>query len=153
MSTRRNRGMIDVGSKKETRRSARAAAFVNLNKEIVKKIKGGDMPKGDVLENARIAGILAAKNTAGLIPLCHNIGLEYAAIDFKFAEDGIFIESSIKATGKTGVEMEAMAASAAAALTIYDMCKMFTKRIEIRDICLIEKRGGRSGTYIRKGRR
>lgn len=149
----RNKGMIDVGGKKETRRLARATAIVKLDKKIIKKIKKGDMPKGDVLENARVAGILAAKNTAGLIPLCHNIGLEYAGIDFEFAEDGIFIESLIKATGKTGVEMEAMVAVAAAALTIYDMCKMFTKSIEIRDICLIEKRGGKSGTYIRENRK
>lgn len=144
------RGMIDISAKRKTKRSARAMAYVQLNKEIIKKIKDGDMPKGDVLENARLAGILAAKNTAGLIPLCHNIGLEYAGIDFKFVDNGISVESLIKTTGKTGVEMEAMTASAVAALTIYDMCKMFTKSIEIRDICLIEKRGGESGTYIRR---
>jgi len=145
----KNRGMIDVSAKRKTRRLARAIAFVNLNKKIVKKIKDGNMPKGDVLENARLAGILAAKNTSGLIPLCHNIGLEYAGIDFKFVKGGISAESLIITTAKTGIEMEAMTAVTVAALTIYDMCKMFTKSIKIHDIYLIEKRGGKSGTYIR----
>jgi len=143
-------GMVDIGAKKNTKRLARAAAFVRLNKEVSERIKNNDMPKGNVLENARIAGILAAKNTAGLIPLCHNIELEYAGIKFRFVDGGIAIESLIKATGRTGVEMEAIIASAIAAITIYDMCKMFTKSIEIQDICLLEKSGGKSGTYIRK---
>lgn len=149
----KNGGMIDIGAKKETKRLARASAFVSLSKEIAGKIKNNNMPKGNVLENARIAGILAAKNTAGLIPLCHNIGLEYAGVHFKFVNGGIVIESLIRATGRTGVEMEAIIAVSIAAITIYDMCKMFTKRIEIQDIYLMEKRGGKSGTYIRKGRR
>lgn len=147
------KGMIDVGNKRKTRRMARAQAFVMLNKEIIKRIKNNDTPKGNVLEDARVAGILACKNTALLIPLCHNIELEYAGVDFKFTDDGLIIESLIKSTGKTGVEMEAMVASTVAALTIYDMCKMFAKSIEIQDVCLIEKRGGKSGAYIRKGRR
>ncbi len=146
----RMKGMIDVGNKGKTRRIARAQAFIKLDKEIIKRIKGEDMPKGNVLEDARIAGILACKNTAGLIPLCHNLELEYAGIDFKFTQEGIIAESLIKSTGKTGVEMEAMVASAVAALTIYDMCKMFSKDIEIGNIILIEKRGGKSGIYRRE---
>lgn len=142
--------MIDVGAKRKTKRMARARCFVRLNKEIVKKIESGGMPKGDVLEDARVAAIMASKKTADIIPLCHNIELEYAGVDFEFAPEGITVESSIRATGKTGVEMEAMVACAAAALTIYDMCKMFSKSIEIRNICLLEKKGGKSGHYIKK---
>lgn len=146
----KNRGMVDIGDKKRTKRSARAVAFVCLNKEIAERIKNNNMPKGNVLENARIAGILAAKNTAGLIPLCHNIELGYVGVNFKFVNGGIVIESLIRATGKTGVEMEAIVASTIAAITIYDMCKMFSKSIEIQDIYLLEKRGGKSGIYKRK---
>lgn len=141
--------MIDVGNKNKTRRLAKAQAFVKLDKKIIEKIKNNEIPKGNVLECARIAGILAAKNTPSLIPLCHNIELEYAGADFKFTDTGIIIESLIKSTGKTGVEMEAMVACSAAALTIYDMCKMFSKSITIESIYLLEKKGGRSGHYIR----
>jgi len=143
-------GMIDVGNKLTTKRLARAQAFVRLDKDIIQKIQDGLLPKGNVLENARSAAIFAAKNTAGLIPLCHNIELEYAGVDFLLKEDGIEVESLIKATGKTGVEMEAMVACSAASLTIYDMCKMFSKDIEIEKIILLEKRGGKSGIYKRK---
>lgn len=146
----RIKGMIDVGKKRKTRRMARAQAFVRLNKEIIERIKNNDMPKGQVLEDARVAGILACKNTALLIPLCHNIELEYAGIDFRFTNDGIIIESLIKSTGKTGVEMEAIIACSVAAITIYDMCKMFSKSIEIKNVYLLEKKGGRSGHYLRK---
>lgn len=142
-------GMIDVGIKKKTKRLARARAFVRLNQDIVLMIKNNVMPKGNVLENARTAGIMAAKNTAGLIPLCHNIELEYAGLDFLLKKDGIVIESLISTTGKTGVEMEAMVACSVASLTIYDMCKMFSKDIEIEKVFLLEKRGGRSGLYRR----
>lgn len=144
-------GMIDVGAKRKTKRQARAQAFVKLNKEIIERIKNQKMPKGNVLENARVAAILAAKRTSCFIPLCHNIELEYAGVDFLIKEDGILIKSLIKSTGKTGVEMEAMVACSVAALAIYDMCKMFSKSIEIKNIYLLEKRGGKSGTYIRKG--
>ncbi|MFH1593822.1 MAG: cyclic pyranopterin monophosphate synthase MoaC [Candidatus Omnitrophota bacterium] len=143
-------GMRDIGNKKRTRRAARARAFIRLNRGIVKKIIDRAIPKGDVLEDARIAGILAAKRTPALIPLCHNIELEYVDLKFQFKEDGILIESQVRSTGKTGVEMEAMVACSIAALTIYDMCKMFSKSIEITDIYLVEKRGGKSGTYLRK---
>jgi len=144
------KGMIDVGKKRKTKRIARARAFIKLGKEIITKIKNNGIPKGDVLECARIAGIMAAKNTASLIPLCHNIELEYAGVDFSLKEDGILVGSLIRATGKTGVEMEAMVACSLASLTIYDMCKMFSKDIEIENIILIEKRGGKSGVYRRK---
>ena len=143
-------GMIDIGNKKKTKRIARAAAFVKLNKEMIEKIKNDDIPKGDVLENARVAAILACKKTASLIPLCHNIEVEYAGIDFEFTQDGIIVKSLIKSTGKTGVEMEAMVACSVAALTIYDMCKMFSKSIEVQNVCLLEKKGGRSGHYLKK---
>jgi len=146
----KNKGMVDVGVKKKTKRMACAAAFVCLNEEIAERIKNNNMPKGNVMENARIAGILAAKNTAGLIPLCHNIELEYVGVNFKFVNGGIAIESLIRATGKTGVEMEAIIASTIAAITIYDMCKMLSKSIEIQNIYLLEKRGGKSGIYKRK---
>lgn len=141
--------MIDVGKKPETKRIARARAFIRLDKQIIRRISNNDIPKGDVLEAARIAGILAAKDTASLIPLCHNIGLEYADVAFTFSGNGILIISTVKTTAKTGVEMEAMAACSIAALTIYDMCKMFSKAIEIQDIYLLEKRGGKSGVYKR----
>lgn len=143
-------GMVDVGNKAKTVRTATARAFIKLNKELIKRIKNDDMPKGDVLENARIAGILAAKKTAELIPLCHNIDIEYVDVDFTFKADGITAEATVKATAKTGVEIEAMVGSSVAALTIYDMCKMFTKAIEITDIYLVEKKGGKSGVYRRE---
>ena len=142
--------MIDVGEKQKTKRLARAAAFIRLNRKIIEKIKNGRMPKGNVLDTARIAGILAAKNTPGLIPLCHNIALENVELDFKIEKDGIKIESTAQAMAKTGVEMEAIVACCVAAVTIYDMCKMFSKSIEIQDVYLLEKRGGKSGIYKRK---
>jgi cyclic pyranopterin phosphate synthase len=142
--------MIDVGKKRKTKRLARAQAFVKLNKEIIEKIKKQKLPKGNVLENARVAAIFAAKRTSTLIPLCHNIELEYVEVVFSFKEDTILVKSLIKATGKTGVEMEALVACSVAALTIYDMCKMFSKSIEIKNICLLEKRGGKSGIYIKE---
>jgi len=141
--------MIDITNKKKTKRVARAQAFVNLNKEILEKIRNKVMPKGDVLECARIAGIMAAKNTPNIIPLCHLIGIEKADVAFVFKKNGIFIESVVRVIAKTGVEMEALTAVTVAALTIYDMCKMFSKAIEIQDIYLLEKRGGKSGVYKR----
>lgn len=143
-------GMIDVGNKKETHRTAKAAALIRLDKEIVRKIRKNEIPKGDVLENARTAGILAAKRTAEIIPLCHNIGLEHINIGFSFRQDAVLIESTVKATAKTGVEMEALFSVSVSALTIYDMCKMFSKSIDITDIYLVEKSGGKSGIYRRK---
>ncbi len=143
-------GMIDVGNKKKTSRMATANAFAKLGKDLLSKIKNNRMPKGNVLEAARIAGIMAAKKTHELIPLCHNIEIEHVGINFKFKKDGILIESTARTTAKTGIEMEALTACSIAALTIYDMCKMFSKSIEISKIELIEKRGGKSGIYRKK---
>lgn len=141
--------MIDVGSKKDTRRAARAQAYIKLTPEIVALIKAGKLPKGDVLAAARFAGILAAKNTAGIIPLCHNLPLNYVGVDFKVEKSGVLITSEARCTGKTGVEMEALVAASTAALTVYDMCKMFAQDLEIGGIFLLEKKGGRSGHYKR----
>lgn len=146
-----NFGMIDVGEKRKTKRTAVARALVKIESSIIDKIKNNTIPKGNVLEAAKIAGVLAAKKTSAIIPLCHNIELEYAGITFLFEEDGIAVESLIKACGKTGVEMEALVACSAAALTIYDMCKMFSHSIEIQRIYLVEKKGGRSGVYRKIG--
>ncbi len=144
-------GMIDVGGKEKTKRVASARTIVRLNEELINKIRDDKIPKGNVLETARIAGIMAAKRTGELIPHCHNIELEYANIEFKFEQNILVIESVVKTTAKTGVEMEAMAACSVAALTVYDMCKMFTKSTEITDLYLVEKQGGKSGPYKRKG--
>lgn len=148
----KNAGMVDVGEKVKTKRAAKARAFIRLNKEIAKRIGNNDIPKGNVLEVARVAGILAAKNTSHLIPLCHNIELEYADVAFIFKNNGILINSTIRTTSKTGVEMEAMVACSVAALTIYDMCKMFSKSMEITEVYLMEKKGGKSGIYRRSSR-
>ena len=142
--------MIDVSAKKDTRRTARAQAYVKLNAGIVGRIKAGKIPKGDVLETARVAGILAANNTSALIPLCHNLPLNFVGVEFKVGDTGVLVMSEARCTGKTGVEMEALVAASAAALTIYDMCKMFAQDLEISDIFLLEKRGGKSGIYRRK---
>lgn len=145
--------MIDVGAKKNTKRIARAQAYIKLNPEIAGLIRAGKIPKGNVLEAARFAGVLAAKNTAGLLPLCHNLPLNYADVEFKILTDGVLITSEARCTGKTGVEMEALVAASVAALTIYDMCKMFAQDLEIGEVFLLEKRGGKSGVYRRKGLR
>lgn len=143
--------MIDVGNKKDTKRIARAQAHIKLTPEIVKLIKTGKLPKGDVLQSARFAGILAAKNTAGLIPLCHNLPLNFVGVEFEVEKAGVLITTEARCTGKTGVEMEALVAASTAALTIYDMCKMFAQDLEIGGIFLLEKLGGKSGHYKRHG--
>jgi cyclic pyranopterin phosphate synthase len=136
--------MIDVGNKKITERKAEARAFVKLDGDVMRRIREKDVPKGDVLEQARVAGILAAKKTPELIPLCHTILIEHVKIDFALKPNGVMITSSVRASAKTGVEMEALVAASTAALTIYDMCKMFGQKIEITDICLLKKTGGKS---------
>ena len=143
--------MIDVGAKKDTKRIAKAQAYIRLNKTIIARIKAGKLPKGNVLEAARFAGILAAKNTAGLIPLCHNLPLNFVGVEFEVQKEGILINTEARCTGKTGVEMEALIAAGTAALAIYDMCKMFAQDLEIQDLFLLEKSGGKSGVYKRKG--
>jgi len=142
--------MIDVGAKKDTRRIARAQSYIKLNAEIVALIRSNKIPKGNVLEAARFAGILAAKNTAGLLPLCHNLPLNFVGVEFKVEKTGVLINTEARCTGKTGVEMEALVAASIAALTIYDMCKMFAQDLEISEVFLLEKSGGKSGLYRRK---
>lgn len=142
--------MVDVSVKKITQREAVAEGAVYLKPEVLKLIAGKKIPKGDVLEAARLAGILAAKKTPGLIPLCHPIPIEFAGLEFSLKKDRIIILTTIKGSAKTGMEMEALTATSIAALTIYDMCKPLDKDIVISRIRLLKKTGGKSGTYVRK---
>lgn len=143
--------MIDVSEKPVTLREARARAIVRMNKATLSAIKEGKIEKGDVISVAKIAGITGAKNTPNLLPLCHPIPLTSVNIDIFFdSEDTLRIESSVRAEGKTGVEMEALAAVASSALTVYDMCKRIDRGIIIEEICLLEKKGGRSGHWKRQ---
>ncbi len=142
------RGMIDVGEKRQTRRFARARAIVVLDEAIVERIEGDTLPKGNVLEFARVAGILAAKKTPSLLPLCHPLPVEQVTVSFVLGKDRVTLTTTARTTGKTGVEMEALMAAQVAALTIYDMCKMFSKEIEITGVRLLEKAGGKSGHYL-----
>lgn len=139
--------MVDVGMKSETERVAVAAGRVLVNSETFDKIKSGGMKKGDVLGTAQIAGIMAAKRTSDIIPMCHPLML--TGIDIKFnlneAELAVEIKAEVKCKGVTGVEMEALTAVSAAALTVYDMCKAVQKDMVIDRICLLSKRGGKSG--------
>jgi cyclic pyranopterin phosphate synthase len=143
--------MVDVGGKEVSARRAVASGRVTLQPATVQRIKDQGFSKGNVLEVARLAGIMAAKRTAEWIPLCHTLPLDSAAIDFEFAgEDAILIRATIGVTARTGVEMEALVAVSAAALTIYDMCKSADRSIVIGEIRLEEKSGGRSGEYVRE---
>jgi cyclic pyranopterin phosphate synthase len=139
--------MVDVGEKGITRRTARAHAFVRMSREVLDALP--DNPKGDPLDVARIAGVLAAKKTPELIPLCHSLPLSHADVEITVEADGVRIVASASTAGQTGVEMEALTAAAVAALTIYDMTKALDKRIEIQDIYLLEKTGGKSGNFER----
>lgn len=143
--------MVDVTKKTETIREAKAQGIVKMDARTLKLIEEGQITKGNVLTTAKIAGIMAAKKTGDLIPLCHP--LELTGIDLTFNIDHkkslIVIEAVVRITGKTGVEMEALTAVSVAALTIYDMCKAVNKKIIIGDIMLLEKSGGKSGTFIR----
>jgi cyclic pyranopterin monophosphate synthase len=141
--------MVDVTEKQATVRLARAKGFVKTSPETLKLIRDRRIAKGDPLETARIAGILAAKNSSQLIPLCHPLSLTHVDVQCSILELGIEIEASAIAEGKTGVEMEALTAVSVTALTIYDMCKAVEREIVITDIRLIEKSGGRSGHYRR----
>jgi cyclic pyranopterin phosphate synthase len=144
--------MVDVTEKRETHRTARAHARIFMKKEALNAITGGNVEKGDVLTSAKIAGILAAKKTGELIPLCHPLNITFVDVQFKINEKKSFIEieSFAELVGKTGVEMEAMVAATNAALTIYDMCKSMDKEMLIDEIYLIEKTGGKSGHFVRK---
>ena len=144
--------MVDVTEKAATLRTATANAKVLVNPDTFKLIKAGRMAKGDVLAVAQVAGIMAAKKTAELIPMCHPIGVTGIDIDFRLDEAGcaVIIEATARCKGETGVEMEAMTAASVAALTIYDMCKAAQKDIEITDICLLSKKGGKSGDWSKR---
>ena len=141
--------MVNVSHKEKTKRVAKATATVSLNEETYSLIKSGGIKKGDVLTVSQVAGIMAAKNTSMLIPMCHNINITGADIHFNLDDDNfkIIIESEINCLGETGVEMEALTAVTISALTIYDMCKAVQKNIIISDIKLIYKNGGKSGEY------
>jgi cyclic pyranopterin phosphate synthase len=142
--------MVDVGAKDETRRFARAWGQVHMAKDTIAKVTSGTFVKGDVLAAARIAGIMAAKQTGTLIPLCHPLPVSYVGIELLPLVDGkkIIIVAEAGVTGKTGIEMEALTAVSVAALTVYDMCKAVDKRMSIDSITLLEKYGGRSGHYL-----
>jgi cyclic pyranopterin phosphate synthase len=143
--------MVDVSGKPETRRTARAHAFVRIAAAALDKLPQN--PKGNPLEIARIAGITAAKRTADLIPLCHPLPLSHADVEIKIERRGVRIEASAATTAPTGVEMEALTAASVAALTLYDMTKALDKSIEIGEIYLLEKTGGKSGTFRREAKR
>ncbi len=140
--------MVDVSGKSATKREAEASAFVAMNPEVLAALPNN--PKGDPLEVARIAGIMAAKHTAELIPMCHPLPLSLIDVDLRLCENGVAITSKVATTAETGVEMEAMVAASVSALTVYDMCKGADKGIEIREIVLERKSGGKSGEYRRK---
>jgi len=144
-----NPRMVDVSAKPETRRTAKAHAFVRIGTLALEKLP--ENPKGNPLEIARIAGIAAAKRTSDLIPLCHPLMLTHADVDVTLEEEGVRIVSSAATTAQTGVEMEALTAASVAALTVYDMVKALAKSIEIQDLYLLEKTGGKSGDFRRKG--
>lgn len=139
--------MVDVGSKAQSHRVAVASGRIAMSEAAIAAIKAGDAPKGDVLGTARIAGIMAAKRTGELIPLCHPLGIEAVSVDFAFEETAIRATATASLTGKTGVEMEAMVAVSTALLTVYDMAKAIDKGMVIGEVRLIEKRGGKSGVW------
>jgi cyclic pyranopterin phosphate synthase len=143
--------MVDVGAKEPTPRTATARAFVAMKPAVIRALPNN--AKGDPLEVARIAGISAAKKTSELIPLCHQLPLTHAGVEFQVRRDGIVVTATASTVAKTGVEMEAMTAASVAALTIYDMTKALDKEIEIREVHLLEKTGGKSGTFRRNARR
>lgn len=148
----RDTRMIDVSDKKDTQRLATAAACISMSRETLRLVRENETPKGDVLAVAQAAGIMAAKKTPDLIPLCHPLLLTNVSIVFGFPAKGgsIVIMATVRGRGKTGFEMEALTAAAVAALTIYDMCKMFDQGMTITDMRLVKKTGGKSGTYTAK---
>jgi cyclic pyranopterin monophosphate synthase len=139
--------MVDVGAKAETQRLAIASGRIRMSPEALAAIQAGNAPKGDVLGTARIAGIMAAKRTGDLIPMCHPLALDAVNIDFAFEPDAVRATATASLTGKTGVEMEAITAAAIALVTVYDMAKALDKAMVIEDVRLIEKRGGKSGHW------
>ncbi len=144
--------MVDVAAKPETARRAVAAGEVIMSPETLRRLREGDIPKGDALAVARIAGIMAAKRTPDLVPLCHPINITSASVEFSFRQEkpALDIRATVESVGRTGVEMEALSAVSVAALAIYDMCKSIDRGMIIGDIRLVYKSGGRSGTYVRE---
>lgn len=143
-----NAVMVDVSTKEATTRVAIAKAAIAMSWETYEAIKNGEIGKGDVLGVARVAGIMAAKKTSDLIPMCHPLMLTKATVDFELKDQKIYIEALVKTTGQTGVEMEALTAATTAALTIYDMCKAMDKKMVIENVHLYKKTGGKSGEFI-----
>jgi cyclic pyranopterin monophosphate synthase len=156
MSHYRKRGevaMVDVTPKAVTERIALARGFVRMSPVVLRALRRQTLPKGNPLEIARIAGIAAAKRTSEWIPLCHPLPLTHIDVTARLCKNGVEIASRVAATARTGVEMEALVAVSAAALTVYDMCKALDKGMEISDIVLLEKIGGKSGHYLRRKNR
>ena len=141
--------MVDVGGKAESHRVAIASGRISMSAEALGAIRAGNAPKGDVLAAARIAGIMAAKKTAELIPLCHPLALDAVTLDFAYEETGLRAVATVSLSGRTGVEMEALTAVSMALLTIYDMAKALDKAMVIGEIMLTGKRGGKSGDWVR----
>ena len=139
--------MVDVSSKRPTLREAEARAFVAMGREVIRALPRN--PKGDPLEVARVAGVMAAKRTSELIPMCHPIPLAKVEVHAELQRDGVAIRTLARTTAVTGVEMEALVAASVAALTVYDMCKALDKGVEIREVFLVRKSGGKSGDYHR----
>jgi cyclic pyranopterin phosphate synthase len=142
--------MVDIAHKNITTRTACVSGNITMKPETLDKIKRNDFKKGDVLSVARIAGIMAAKQTSSLIPMCHQLNLSKVSVDFNFTQTGVEITTLAKTTGQTGVEMEALVACSTALLTIYDMCKAVDRFMRIHDIQLLEKTGGKSGDWTLK---
>lgn len=144
--------MVDVGAKAETQRLAVATGRITMTADALAAVRAGDAPKGDVLGTARIAGIMAAKKTSDLIPMCHPLVIDAVNLDFTIETDAIRATATVSLTGKTGVEMEAITAVSVALLTVYDMAKALDKGMIIGEIALVEKRGGKSGHWKAQGR-
>ena len=142
--------MVDVGAKETTSRTAKASGVVRTTAQVVSQIKENRIAKGDVLSVARVAGVLAAKRTSELIPLCHPLQLDLVSVDFELGEQEIRVRSEVRCSGKTGVEMEALTAVSVACLTLYDMCKSVDRSMRISSVQLDEKTGGKSGPYTRE---
>ena len=141
--------MIDVSNKKRTRRLATAKGLIRMKGETIGMIKSGKLPKGNIFDVAKMAGIAAAKKAQFLIPLCHNLNIDHCDVQFDVKNDSIEVSARVKAFDRTGVEMEAMAAACFSLLTLFDMLKPVDKTMEISDIRIVEKRGGKSGTFKR----
>jgi cyclic pyranopterin monophosphate synthase len=140
--------MVDVGGKPVTQRRALAEAVLVTGTEVMRVVRAGTTPKGNVFESARIAGIMAAKRTADLIPLCHSLALDHVAVDFEPGEDRIKVTVGVAARAATGVEMEALTAAAVAALTLYDMLKALSRTMVVASVRLLEKSGGQHGDFV-----